>query len=175
MEVPRVELELQLPAYTTATPDPSQVCNLHHSSQQCRILKPLSKARDPTHTLMFPSRIVPAGHNGNSDNLLSNQFFSCRIHSIWKFLGQGANPSLSSQICHRDNTRSPTPKTNFPNTDLNYLILVLDYRTSLIQSPKYLVQIHNFTNKNTGDQVNDLFIMAKYLPCANSGILYPSL
>ena len=38
MEVPRlrVESELQLPAYTTATatPDLSPVCNLHHSSQQ---------------------------------------------------------------------------------------------------------------------------------------------
>ena len=32
----RVELELQLPAYTTATetPDPSCVCDLHHSSRQ---------------------------------------------------------------------------------------------------------------------------------------------
>ena len=39
-----VELELQLPAYTTATatPDPS----LHHSSQQHWILDPMSKARD---------------------------------------------------------------------------------------------------------------------------------
>ena len=39
MEVPRlgVESELQLPAYTTAW-DPSPVCNVHHSSQQCRIL-----------------------------------------------------------------------------------------------------------------------------------------
>ena len=41
MEVPRlgVELELRLPAYTTATamPDPSRVYNLHHSSWQCRI------------------------------------------------------------------------------------------------------------------------------------------
>ena len=38
MEVPRlgVELELQLPAYTTATAtrDLSHVCELHHSSQQ---------------------------------------------------------------------------------------------------------------------------------------------
>uniref|UniRef100_A0A8D1LHD7 RING-type E3 ubiquitin transferase n=1 Tax=Sus scrofa TaxID=9823 RepID=A0A8D1LHD7_PIG len=30
----------------TATRDPNQVCNLHHSSRQCRILNPLSKARD---------------------------------------------------------------------------------------------------------------------------------
>ena len=39
VEVPRlgVESELQPPAYTRATarPDPSCVCNLHHSSQQC--------------------------------------------------------------------------------------------------------------------------------------------
>ena len=52
MELPRqgVESELQLPAYTTstATPDPSRVCDLHHSSQQLRILHPLSKVRDRT-------------------------------------------------------------------------------------------------------------------------------
>ena len=56
MEVPRlgVELQLQLPAYTTAaaTPDASCVCDLHHSSWQCWILYPLSEARDGTHILM---------------------------------------------------------------------------------------------------------------------------
>ena len=61
MEVPslEIELELQLPAYTTATamPDPSHVCDLHHSSWQHRILNPLSEARDRTHNLMVPSRI----------------------------------------------------------------------------------------------------------------------
>ena len=55
MEVPRLSIksELQLPAYTPATamPDSSHVCNLHHSSQQCRILNPLSKARGPTRIL----------------------------------------------------------------------------------------------------------------------------
>ena len=30
----------------TATPDPSHLCNLHHSSWQCWILNPLSKAKD---------------------------------------------------------------------------------------------------------------------------------
>ena len=44
MEVLRlgVESELQPQAYTTAiaTPDPSHVCDLHHSSRQCRILNP---------------------------------------------------------------------------------------------------------------------------------------
>ena len=43
-----VELELQLPAYTTATamPDLSHVFDLPHSSQHCQILNPLSEARD---------------------------------------------------------------------------------------------------------------------------------
>ena len=56
MEVPRleVELELQLSAYTTATAtgDPSHVCDLHHSSQQCQILNPLGEARDRNLILM---------------------------------------------------------------------------------------------------------------------------
>ena len=52
-------MELQLPAYTTATatPDPSCVCNPHHSSRQCRILNPLSEARDRTCHLTVPSWI----------------------------------------------------------------------------------------------------------------------
>ena len=48
MEVPRlgVELELQLLACTIATamPDPSYICNLHHSLQKYQILNPLSAA-----------------------------------------------------------------------------------------------------------------------------------
>ena len=50
---------LDQPAYTTApaTPDPSRVCDLHHSSRQRRIFNPLSKARDLTWNLMDPSRI----------------------------------------------------------------------------------------------------------------------
>ena len=61
MEVPRlrVELELKLLAYATATamPDLSHVCDLHHSSRQRQILNPLSEARDPTCNLMVPSWI----------------------------------------------------------------------------------------------------------------------
>ena len=60
MEVPRlgVESELQLLAYTTATAtwDLTRVYGLHHSSRQCRILNPLSQARDRTCNLMVPSR-----------------------------------------------------------------------------------------------------------------------
>ena len=61
MEVPRlgVELEQQLPAYATATatPDPSHICNLHHSSRQSLILNPLSEARDRTCVPMDTSQI----------------------------------------------------------------------------------------------------------------------
>ena len=61
MEVPRlgVQSEQQLMAYTTATTmrDLSHVCDLHHSSRQCQILKPLREARDLAHNLMVPSQI----------------------------------------------------------------------------------------------------------------------
>ena len=59
MEVPRlgIELELQLPAYATATAarDLSHIYDLHHSSQHCWILNPPSKARDWTLFLMYSS------------------------------------------------------------------------------------------------------------------------
>ena len=61
MEVSRlgVESELQLQAYTTATamPDPSHVCDLHHSSEQHQILNPQREARDQTCVLMITSQI----------------------------------------------------------------------------------------------------------------------
>ena len=50
MEVLRLKVasELQLPAYATATAtqDLSHIFDLPHSSQQCWILNPLSKAKD---------------------------------------------------------------------------------------------------------------------------------
>ena len=68
MEAPRlwVESKLQLPAYTagTLTLDPSHICDLHHSLQQCQILKPLSKAN----SLMDASWVLnPLSHNENSN------------------------------------------------------------------------------------------------------------
>ena len=71
MAVPRlgVELELQLPAYitATATQGPSCICDLHHSSRQHWILNPLSKAKDQTHVLMDSSRVCNSlSHQGNS-------------------------------------------------------------------------------------------------------------
>ena len=41
----------------TVTPDPSHICNLHHSSRQSQILHPPSKARDQTHIFMDISQV----------------------------------------------------------------------------------------------------------------------
>ena len=61
MLVPRlgVESELQWLAYTTARamPDLSHICDLHRSSQQLRVLNPLSGARAHTHVLMDASQV----------------------------------------------------------------------------------------------------------------------
>ena len=69
MGVPRlgVGLELQPPAYTTATavPDLSHICDLPHSSRW--ILNPRSTARDGTRILMDTSWLGnPLSHSGNS-------------------------------------------------------------------------------------------------------------
>jgi len=40
--------------HSTAMPDLSQVCDLHRSSRQRRILNPLSEARDQIRNLMVP-------------------------------------------------------------------------------------------------------------------------
>ena len=64
-----VELELQLPAYTTATAmwELSHICDLRHSLWQHQILNPRSEARDRTDILMDPSWILNLlNHNGNS-------------------------------------------------------------------------------------------------------------
>ena len=76
MEVPelgsflgRGRIELQLPAYATATAmqDVSCICDLHQSLRQCWILNPMSEARDWTHIFIDISRVLnPLSHNGNS-------------------------------------------------------------------------------------------------------------
>ena len=55
-KVPKIEVEseLQLQAYTTVTAmwDPSHICDLQHSLQQCQIPNPLSESKDQIHILM---------------------------------------------------------------------------------------------------------------------------
>ena len=79
IEVPRLgdESELQLPAYTTATATAKQnlsfVCDLHHSSRQHQILKPLSEARDGTCILMETTRVHNLlSNNKNFSTMMSN-------------------------------------------------------------------------------------------------------
>ena len=73
--------EPQLLAYTraTATPDPSHISDVHHSSQQPRILNPLSQASDRTHTSWFL-----VGFDGNSLYLWSLTRESWVKHGYWK-------------------------------------------------------------------------------------------
>ena len=54
-----VQLNSELPTYTTATrtPDPSCACDPRHSSWQCWILNPLIQARDQTCILMDTGRM----------------------------------------------------------------------------------------------------------------------
>ena len=95
VKVPRlgVELELQLPAYitATATPDLSCICDLHLSLRQHRILNPLNKARDWTPIPVDTSWVLhPLSHNGNSSNIFQWQIldhipylFSLKIPDEW--------------------------------------------------------------------------------------------
>ena len=71
MEIPGlgVALELQPSAYATVTAvwDPSCNCDLHGSSRQHWILKPLRKAKDQIHILMDTSWVLNLlSHNRNS-------------------------------------------------------------------------------------------------------------
>ena len=99
MEVSRlgVELELQPPAYTTATAkqDPSHICDLYHSSQQCWILNPQSKARDRTCNLMVPSRIRFLWATTGTLSLICNLYHSTQQCQI-----------LNPQSKARDRTRN---------------------------------------------------------------------
>ena len=51
----------------TAMPDPSHICDLHHSSWQCWILNPVGEAKDQTHILVDTSWVHnPLSYNKNS-------------------------------------------------------------------------------------------------------------
>ena len=56
MEIPRLGVKSELPAYTIATAslDLSPFCDLHHSSLQLWIFNPIIEARDQTYFFMDP-------------------------------------------------------------------------------------------------------------------------
>ena len=82
-------------------PDPSRVCDLHHSSPQPWILNLLSEARDQTRNLMIPSRICfPLRQNRNSgyrmvwppwfNDVTEDQFlFTSQLYLPWYQLHSG--------------------------------------------------------------------------------------
>ena len=77
--IPRLRVELELPpAYSTATemPDPSRVCDVHHSSQPPRIFNLLIKARNRTCVLMDTSQICFCWATMGTQKRLS---FSCIV------------------------------------------------------------------------------------------------
>ena len=87
----RVELELQLPAYTshsnTAVRDPSHVCGLHHSSQQHRVLTHwVGPGIEPASSWILVM-FVTAELQQEFQQWL---FLTCRLFLIFKSLWLGA-------------------------------------------------------------------------------------
>ena len=128
MDVPSlgVQSELELSATATAMSDPSQICDLHHSSWQHEILNPLSKVRDRTYNLMVPSQIVsPAPRR----ELLFFFFFNFPL--IFKnelytdFRGMSFSCSLFHFSASIMFSNVHTPPTMFPQMDLQTLDLSL--------------------------------------------------
>ena len=102
-----VELELQLPACTTATatPDLSGVCNLHHSSWQCWIPDPLNEARDLTHILMDLFLLC---HNRTSEfwilkeggrALYGTKYTNIQTINRNKFVDQAVDQGSAAVVC----------------------------------------------------------------------------
>jgi len=81
MEIPRlgVELELQLPGYSTATPDMSHICDLCHSLLQCQVLNPLGEARDQSRIFIETIWVLNLlSNNGNSQEIYFNKISSVK-------------------------------------------------------------------------------------------------
>ena len=91
----RVELELQLPACTTAIamaiPDWKCICDLRHSLQQWWILNPLSEAKDKSRILMDSGWVCnPLSHNRNSHSFFILNFgrmVSCGQEQVQEWEG----------------------------------------------------------------------------------------
>ena len=83
MEDPRLGVKKELHLSATDTWDPSCVCDLHHSSRQCWILNPLSKARDWIQVLMDTSWVRYCSATTASLVLLFNSYI---ITMTWLYL-----------------------------------------------------------------------------------------
>ena len=106
IDVPRpgVKLELHLLAYTTAiaTPDPSCLCDLSHSSWQHQSLNPLSEARARTLIHMDTNQFHnPLSHNGNSLTFLIfiDHFHKCRFFGAQISILRQGSLALDPWLC----------------------------------------------------------------------------
>ena len=97
------ELELQLPAYTTATApwDPSHICNLNHSFWQHWVLYPLSEARDRTGILTETM--------GRVLNLLSHNGSCLTSLTAFTFVSTGKSSHSSQMVLSTGNKVLPFP------------------------------------------------------------------
>ena len=122
MEVPGpgVKLEPQLLAYirATAMPDPSHICDLHHSSWQCQILNPLSEARDRICVLVDISQVLnPLSHSGNFLSLPFNCSLVCLSLTLWIQVPGGA--------AHHTPTSDPAGLLFFLSEVLEWALVLL--------------------------------------------------
>ena len=103
MEVPRlgVKLELQVPAYTTATAmwDLNCIHDLHHRSQQCWILNPQSEARDQTHDPMDTSWVRYFWATKRTPRITLDSDVQHNWHAQWKSWTL-KDFSLEPSMCH---------------------------------------------------------------------------
>ena len=114
MDFPRpgTESELQLLAYAIATamPDPSRICNLHHSSWQHWILNRLGRARDGTHVLTDTSWVhYCCTTMGTPGSMFENHFKNCH------FGKKGRVIQSSQQLQRKHMTKCNTPRINILN------------------------------------------------------------
>ena len=128
MEGPRlgVELEPQLPAYTTATAtsDPSRICHLHHSSRQRRLLNPLREARERTCVLMDARRVLnPLNHSGDAKKHFKKWVFFLLLKiDICLFNLENEKQTNKKPKTHRI---PPSGDVRFQHLDVWMLILTL--------------------------------------------------
>ena len=119
MEVPRLGVEPLAYATATATPDPSLVCDLHHSSRQCQIPNPLSDARDRTCVLKDPNQV--RFHWATTGTPFSGSFEVCS--EIW-MVKQNASSNQTKKQKNED-FNFKTYKLMFSNNLIFFLVVVI--------------------------------------------------
>ena len=110
IEFPRlgVQSEWQLQARPTAmaTPDPSCICDLHHSLCQCWILNPRSEAGiEPASSWVLCQVLNLLTHNGNSSFSFLKNIFICNFLAV---------PAACGSSQDRDQTRATAGTTSYP-------------------------------------------------------------